>query len=85
MGDDLVRDSEGNIIRMKTEIERKCPNCKKQHLDRGLTFWVCLKCHYAESIATGRVDHPGNPVRMKSLPNDPAQVRRAGDRKQIDG
>ena len=54
---------------MKTEIERKCPNCKKNNLDRGMWFWICIHCHFAESIETGRVDNPGKPLRVKSLPN----------------
>ena len=32
-------------------------------------FWICIHCHFAESIETGRVDNPGKPLRVKSLPN----------------
>jgi hypothetical protein len=55
---------------MKTETERKCPNCKKNNLDRGMWFWICIHCHFSESIETGRIDNHGKPLRLKSLPNN---------------
>ncbi len=69
MGHAMVIQTQRNQLPMKTETERKCPNCKKNNLDRGMWFWICIHCHFAESIETGRVDNPGKPLRVKSLPN----------------